>query len=180
MDNEIEIIYDHNNNEPYCMIFKGKEYLWNGEFCVDISIMEEMSLPQLPVGIAFKPIFKQDKKGIHKTTSSDFSIVKTKNGDIVAYVDGHEYVKYWQNPTISLNCYIQSKMEEIKEDNEFELLDYESDNDIHYYYSFEIKLIGVETMKEATRAALQSLQALEKRTRWRIVEKVEKWAKENI
>jgi len=142
--------------------------------------MEEMCLSKLPVGIAFKPIFKQNKKEILKIPCSDFSIVKTKKGKIVAYVDGHEYFKYWQHPTISLNCYIQSKMEEINRDDEFELLDFESDNDIHYFYSFEIQLVGVESMKEAIRSAIQSLQALEKRTRWRIVEKVEKWAKENI
>lgn len=174
MSEDIEVFFN-DDDEPELMIYKGKDFEWNGAFLVDINILKEMKLESLPVNLPIQPIISTDEDGVISTT--EFTITYTEEGQIVIDVEGYEYSKYWTHPIVSLSCYIENKLAEIKEDSEFNL-DYFEDDGVHYNYGFHFTIMDTTNIEEVLFLAEQSLSALERRVRRRIVETVKNWAEE--
>jgi hypothetical protein len=169
----VDILYDE-YEDPYLLILDREEYYWNGHFDIPVDKVKTLTLEEFPLDIQIKPYLKE-KDGCIYPLQGNFSLLKTEEG-LFAIVEGHEYTKYWDHPIISLACYMECLKAELESGDEFELLDFNSDEDIHYDYLYETKLVGVESIAEAIKVAQDSLKALEKRVRYRVADKVKEWA----
>lgn len=176
MNEEFRVFYHGEEfEEPAYLVYKGKEYQWNGAFLMDIDDLKQIDINYLPHELDLQAVLKRPKKDVVEL--AEYTIKKTDKG-LVVYVQTEDFTKYWGHPVISLECYAKNKVTEIEADSEFILDFYEDEDPTIIELCFHFYLPGVESMEEVIKITEQSLAALERRVRWRIANEVKEWAEE--
>ena len=169
------LIFDH-FGEIEAWVVNGKEYYWNGGFHVPMHELKKLSINQLPLNERVQPLDQENEDYI-VPSFPDLHLIRTPSG-IVVNVESVFHRKFWSHKVVSMQCFVDSLLEEIKSNKEFQLNDFDNKDQGNVYIEYETRLIDVQSISEAIKLAVHSLKALERRVNWRIAEKVRTWARE--
>ncbi|RXI96459.1 hypothetical protein DS745_22375 [Anaerobacillus alkaliphilus] len=147
-------------------VVNGKKYDWNGGFHIPTIELKKLSVNELPLHEKVQPIDNDVEDYIIPSTPN-FYLIRVNQG-IVVNVEGIFQSNYWSHLVPSLPCFIDSLVEELRSNQEFQLKNYQNNQVGKYVVEYQTMLVDVETISEAITLAVHSLKSLEKRVNLRL------------
>ena len=173
MNDDFQVIYtdDDITQEPKSLIYQGKEYEWNGAFLIDLAVIKEMDIYKLPFDKEIQPIVSRPNKDTVELT--EYKFTNTEEGLSVT-IEAIYNSKYWKFPGVSLDRYLQNKVELVQISEIFKLDHFDNEDAKFIEFDFSFTIPHPSSMNEAISIIEDSLAKLEQKlmTKLKVPKKV--------